>query len=78
LSGKQQEVVFQAVHRYANSILFWYLDDRFITKTSNYHQIGITPEKGWHTLLVEDTKGFRKTLRFKIEEKNATRRSVQK
>ncbi len=78
LSGKKQEVVFQAVHRYANSNLFWYLDGQFITQTTNYHQIGIKPDKGWHTLLVEDEKGFRKSINFKIEEKNATRRSVKK
>lgn len=78
VSGERQEVVFQAVHRYARSKLFWYIDDQFITETENYHQVGIKPQKGWHTLLVEDESGNRKTLRFKIEEKIATRRSVQK
>jgi penicillin-binding protein 1C len=76
LTGEQNEVVFQAVHRYHNLPLFWYLDENFITTTENYHEIGIIPQKGWHTLLVEDPYGNRKSIRFQILEKNAKKRST--
>lgn len=76
LSGEKNEIVFQAVNRYTNVPLFWYLDKKFLAATENYHDIGIIPQKGWHTLLVEDIYGNRQSLRFQILEKNAKKRST--
>ena len=78
LSGEKNEIVFQAVHRYGNVPLFWYLDEKYLATTENYHEVGVMPEKGWHTLLVEDVNGNRKALRFQILEKNAQKRSILK
>ncbi len=78
LSGEQNEIVFQAVHRFGNATIFWYLDNHFVTQTENYHKIGIKPEPGWHTLLIEDSQGMRKQLKFKILKKKSASRSIQK
>jgi penicillin-binding protein 1C len=76
LSGEKNEIVFQAVHRYGNVPLFWYLDEKYLATTENYHEIGVVAQKGWHTLLVEDINGNKKTLRFQILEKNVKKRST--
>jgi penicillin-binding protein 1C len=78
LAGEQNEIVFKAVHRYIGVPLFWYLDKTFIATTENYHELGLIPQKGWHTLLVEDIYGNRQTLRFQILEKNIKKRSTLK
>lgn len=77
VSGQTNEVVFQAVHRNPNSTLFWYLDDEYLLQTEKYHKIGIVPEVGWHTLFVEDLKGNRKHLKFKILDKKESSSSIR-
>lgn len=75
VTGEQNELVFQAVHRNPRSVLSWYIDDRFITQTVRYHEIGVVPQVGRHTMLVEDLQGNRKYLKFEILEKKETSRS---
>lgn len=77
LTGQQNELVFQAVHRNPLALLSWYIDNEFVAQTERYHKIGIIPKVGQHTLLVEDLQGNRKYLKFEILEKNETSRSVQ-
>jgi penicillin-binding protein 1C len=66
IHGEKNEIVFQAVHKWPGTQLFWYLNNQFIAQTTHYHQIGIKPEIGLHTLLIEDPEGNRRTMTFQI------------
>jgi len=58
--------IFRAVHRNANSVLYWHIDNNFIGQTQQLHQVAVAPDKGWHTLSVVDESGERKTVKFLI------------
>ncbi len=57
LSGEQGKVVFEVTHRNPEYILFWHLDNEYITSTQGIHQISLSPEKGKHRITVVDEKG---------------------
>jgi penicillin-binding protein 1C len=66
IDGTPGKAVFEAVHRKADSRLFWYLDKRFIAATQYYHLIELRPGKGKHELLITDEKGEKIIRTFEI------------
>jgi len=66
LSGRKEQVVFEVAHRERNSKVFWYLNDAFIGTTTREHKMGLSPDEGWHTLLLTDSKGERVSRRFYV------------
>lgn len=66
LDGKVGDVVFEAVHRNNNAILYWSIDGKFITKTKYFHHIAVKPELGEHTLSIIDDNGEKITRKFNI------------
>lgn len=66
LNGQKGEVVFEAVHRQENAELFWYLDDRFITTTTDIHQINAQPSPGTHRLVITDQDGHMTSRTFTV------------
>lgn len=46
LEGRQQSLVFTAVHRDRNAVLFWHLDDRYLGATSLEHKLSVRPAPG--------------------------------
>ncbi len=63
------EVVFTLAHRNAESEVHWYLDNRYLSSTSNIHEIAVSPEPGEYLLTVVDQDGRR--LEQKITVKKA-------
>lgn len=57
LDGKTGQVVFEAVHRQANSTLYWHLDETFIGTTQNIHQMALSTSSGKHKLTLLDHNG---------------------
>lgn len=51
------EVIFEVAHRNPDTSIFWYLDDRFIGKTEDFHELAIVPQTGNYILTVVDSKG---------------------
>jgi penicillin-binding protein 1C len=66
INGERGKTVFTATHRKPGSKIFWHLDKDFIGETTNYHQIGLNPEDGKHTLTLVDEKGESVTRNFEI------------
>lgn len=46
LEGEQQSLVFTAVHRDRNAVLFWHIDDDYIGSTSFEHKVSVRPGAG--------------------------------
>jgi penicillin-binding protein 1C len=64
LDGSPGEVLFEAVHRDRDAVVFWYIDEYFMAETTGKHQLLARPEPGWHTLVLSDGNGNQLTKRF--------------
>ncbi len=66
ISGKLGKTVFEAAHRNKNATIFWYVDDKLIGKTSNIHQLELSPSEGVHILTLVDETGEKIVKKFEI------------
>ncbi|MDQ7048473.1 MAG: penicillin-binding transpeptidase domain-containing protein [Enterobacterales bacterium] len=66
LDGKPSQVIFEAVHRRHDAVIYWHLDDQYITASKQFHQLAIDLDPGWHRITLVDEKGFRLTQNFKV------------
>jgi penicillin-binding protein 1C len=46
--------------------LFWYLNDRFLGTTRNYHSMEIHPERGIHVISITNGHGARASRTIEI------------
>lgn len=69
LDGTRGKVIFEAVHRQPDAIIYWHLDDRYIGHTRNIHQMGLSPAKGFHTLTLVDQEGTVLIRHFEVVDK---------
>jgi len=66
LNGVKGKVIFKVVHRNADAKIFWHLDNEYIGATTSFHQMGLSPEQGKHTLTLVDQNGETLVRRFEI------------
>ncbi|MFZ0391947.1 MAG: penicillin-binding protein 1C [Calditrichia bacterium] len=66
VDGMLQKVTLRAAHREPQQLLFWYMDNHFLGKTSTEHVQAATLAAGWHKLEVVDESGNRAQSRFFI------------
>ncbi len=66
LDGALQPLGVRAAHRDREMRLFWYLDGRYLGETIENHALPVALERGAHELLVIDSRGQRKSVRFSI------------
>lgn len=64
--GSRGRAVFEAAHREPHAVLFWHLDQVYLGKTQRFHQMGVAPQPGPHTLIVMDAQGQRVERRFTV------------
>lgn len=62
-------IIFEAVHRDPKAILYWHLDQDFITSTKEIHKVEVSPNIGKHTLHVVDQNGNSISRQFSIVSK---------
>lgn len=55
--GKTNELILKLAHAKNGTKVFWYLDDKFIKQTQNFHEIAVLPNAGKHTITVVDELG---------------------
>lgn len=63
--GKRQPVIIKAAHSQPNAKLFWYLDNKFLGETQQFHEMAIAANTGKYYLSVTDEKG--NEIRRRIE-----------
>ena len=64
LEGEAQSLVFTAVHRDRNAVLFWHIDDEYLGATTLEHKLSVRPAPGRHRLTVIDEHGASKSVVF--------------
>ena len=57
ITGVTGQTIFEAAHQDAEAIIYWHLDDQFISATTKNHQIRLNPTHGNHVLTLIDNKG---------------------
>lgn len=65
--GETNELVFKLAHTKAETKVFWYLNERFIAMTRNFHELGLLPESGRQKITVVDELGNEETVTITIE-----------
>jgi penicillin-binding protein 1C len=68
LQGDKGRVVFEAVHRNPEAIIFWHLDDEYIAQTRFIHQVELLPDAGFHRITLVDEYGEELTRNFEVVE----------
>ena len=66
LDGTNGKVVFELTHRNAGTVVYWYMDDRYLGETSAFHRMAIEARPGPHRLTVTDGEGNQLVKRFDI------------
>jgi len=67
--GTRGRVIFNAAHRTAGVKIFWYIDDKYISETKDFHQVALNPSAGKHLLTLVDGNGNTLRLGFEVLEK---------
>jgi penicillin-binding protein 1C len=66
LDGKTGSIVFKAAHHNPDAIIYWHLDGQFIGSTTQFHQMALSPLRGFHRLTLEDQSGESTSIGFEI------------
>lgn len=69
LDGKKSRVVFKAVHRDADAVLYWHIDRSYLGSTRTFHQEAVRLAPGRHLLTLVDQKGNRVSEWFSVLKK---------
>ena len=65
--GKIGELVLKLAHTKPGMRVFWYLDDRFVGETVDFHEKAILPDKGAHRITAVDGLGNEVSVGITIE-----------
>ncbi|MCB0429059.1 MAG: penicillin-binding protein 1C [Flavobacteriales bacterium] len=66
LDGNMGATIFKAAHREADAVIYWYLDQTYLGKTSDFHQMAISPPEGKHVITLVDQRGEELKKSFEI------------
>ncbi|MEM8907766.1 MAG: penicillin-binding protein 1C [Bacteroidota bacterium] len=69
LDGSPSRTIFKVVHRKPKARIFWHLDETYIGRTENFHEMALHPSVGPHQLTLVDEAGFRLEQYFEIIQK---------
>ena len=66
MNGARTKMVSELAHQYSASQVYWYLDQQYLGRTQQIHQMEMGPGLGKHELLVVDEVGNQQVLGFEI------------
>ncbi|MDH7447445.1 penicillin-binding protein 1C [Aquimarina sp. 2201CG14-23] len=66
--GKTNDVVLKIAHTQPETRVFWYIDNRFIGVTKQFHEMPVKPKVGKHVITVLDEKGNQLKRRIEVKE----------
>jgi penicillin-binding protein 1C len=64
--AQRGRVVFEAVHRDADAVLHWHLDQQYLGHTQLFHQVEFDIAPGTHVVTVVDQRGESKSRKFEV------------
>lgn len=59
LDGNRGRAVFEAAHGNPGACIYWHLDEQYLGRTADIHQMPLAPEPGRHVLTLVDENGER-------------------
>lgn len=59
LGNKTSEIILKLAHQQSDAVIYWYLDQTFVGKTENFHELILAIEPGEYTLTAVDNQGNR-------------------
>jgi penicillin-binding protein 1C len=68
LKGEKGRVVFEAVHRNPEAVIYWHLDNDFVAETRYNHQVELLPGPGLHCITLVDENGEELIRNFEVVE----------
>jgi penicillin-binding protein 1C len=66
LDEQKSRVVFEVAHKGKTGLLYWHLDSEFVGSTHEFHQLGLNPDIGKHTITAVSEDGESISRRFEI------------
>lgn len=66
MNGARTKMVSELAHQYSASQVYWYLDQQYLGRTQQIHQMEMGPGLGKHELLVVDEAGNQQVLGFEV------------
>lgn len=57
ITGNSGSAVFQLAHHNSHTVVYWYLDGKYLGSTKNSHQLSLNPPSGKHKIMVVDERG---------------------
>jgi len=66
-NGERNDVILKVTHTNKEATLFWYLDNRYMGKTTQFHELAIQPRVGKYLVTVVDESGteLKKSIEIK-------------
>lgn len=59
LGNKTSEIILKLAHQQSDAVIYWYLDEIFVGKTENFHELILDIKPGNYTLTAVDNQGNR-------------------
>nr|WP_313777797.1 penicillin-binding protein 1C [[Muricauda] meishanensis] len=59
LGNKTMDVIFKLAHQQSEATVYWYLDETYVGKTENFHELILNVTPGDYTLTAMDDQGTR-------------------
>ncbi len=66
LDGNPGEAILEIAHRVPKTSIYWHLDEEYLGKTMNRHQMGIRADKGEHIVTAVDERGEMISVKFVV------------
>lgn len=66
LDGTYGSTVFEVAHRDPGAVIYWHIDEQYVGKTKEIHEMAFQPGPGWHTLTLVDEEGKQLQRTFEI------------
>lgn len=66
MDGSKGKVVFEVVHRQAQGIIYWHLDQVYLGQTQGQHRFELDAEMGHHQMTLVDENGKNLSWKFDI------------
>ncbi|MEM7369309.1 MAG: penicillin-binding protein 1C [Bacteroidota bacterium] len=70
LDGALSSTIFEAAHLNPTATIYWHLDEIYLGKTKDLHQMSLQPSPGFHSLHLMDEYGESLEQRFEVLAKN--------
>jgi penicillin-binding protein 1C len=67
--GTRGRMICNAAHRQPGMKIFWHLDDQYVGKTKDFHQMALNPPPGKHILTLVDGNGNTISIGFEVLKK---------